>query len=86
MTALNGGYVNGIFFLEVRRPLVPEPRPYSHMTLTDGKDGLGQRMIWAFQPSSGRNSWNGFFAYHGENAGQESSAHLRCDRVCGESP
>ncbi|KAJ3162661.1 S-methyl-5-thioribose-1-phosphate isomerase [Geranomyces michiganensis] len=72
MTAMNGGYVNGIFFLEVRRPLVPDPRPYSHMTLLDGKDGKPQRMIWAYTPASDRNHWRGFFAYHGENPGSQT--------------
>ncbi|KAI8592820.1 hypothetical protein BDZ88DRAFT_504181 [Geranomyces variabilis] len=83
MTAMNGGYINGIFFLEVRRPLIPDPRPYDHMTLLDGKDGVPQRMIWAYNPASVRNHWHGFFAYHGENPGSATGLPTEPDQTHG---
>ncbi|TPX61351.1 hypothetical protein PhCBS80983_g01149 [Powellomyces hirtus] len=83
MEPLNGGYVDGNFFVEVRKPLVPEPRPYDHETLVSGKNGESQRMIWAYNPASVRNHWTGFFAYHGENPGSQTGLPSEPDQTHG---
>ncbi|KAJ3009338.1 hypothetical protein HKX48_008023 [Thoreauomyces humboldtii] len=84
MTPLNGGYVNGTFFVEVRRPVIPQPSCcYTHATLASGRDGSEQNMIWAYNLASIKNHWHGYFSYHHANPGSQTGLPTEANQTHG---